>query len=524
MSANFSRVEKLVFLGVLALGFLFSPPTLAASDDNKPAITQQLPLDCTKSGQRRTGYDKIEIDGKSFLQAKCEEDCDKTAEPLKEAEKEMRKACSDAGKSANCVIDITKCKSAKIRESSTDPNSIEALMPMLGTAAGAFTGTTVDTSAITSALGGGANQKQPAGTCSDMSRRDYFDQKERLERELKQNTTDNTDLDREIADAKESLDKKMADAQAEINKAQKELNEKQSSINKEKREKAASIIEQQSKTAQEIRSLNSRMMDLRSQAAQTDSAYASQLAKLSSETTHKYVCLADIRKKRAEYMQGLSSNLGGSLTQAADLQRAFDECMADFKRQVLSAMDNRESTMRKFAQDISNMQASIDDQNNALNSYNQQMQEANKELDKQANDETQAVIKQMSAAQTDLKNAQDTMIQKQAALKAKQTKINARTTSLGIDLYNMGPVPPSGAQTGWRTADAAVSRYISELDSFQNNKMCCPDGESSGTEANTSSASKSYCDSKKVEEVRKYKSGVEKRDANDRRNNKDGSR
>lgn len=506
LSVSFSVVEKLVVSLAVVMGGLVLTPMAAAQTAVTTGLTQSIPLDCP-SGKKRKGYNTKRIDGKEFLEADCEEDCDASAKPVQEAEKEMSKACTDAGKSANCVVEITKCKSAKIRDSSTDPSSISALMPMLGQSLG------VDASALTSALGGGNDNKHPAGTCSDMSRRDYFDQKERIERELKQNTSDITDLNTQITEAKETLDKKMADAQKEINQAQKELNEKQSSISKEKREKAASITEQQSKTAQEIRSLNTQMMDLRSKAAQTDAAYAERLATY-TQTTQKLACLADVKEKRAKLMSNNYSSIGSSIGQSNDLQALFDECMAKFKREVLRASNERESAMSKIAQEISNVQATIDDRNNALSSYTTQMAEANKELEKQVTDETQNVIKQMSAAQTDLKNAQDTMTQKQSGLKAKQTKLNARTTELGLELYNMGPVPSSGAQSGWRTADAAVSKYIGELNTFRNNGACCKtEGDDETSTASSSGAKyKKYCESKRISDD--YEAAVKKRDRN----------
>lgn len=387
----------------------------------------------------------------------------------RQAEEDMTKSCTEAGmKGSECITKVAKC--IKADKDSSDSKSGSGL-------------DMATVNQLLSAAGVGFNIPNPSNNsnsdrCSNMSSRDYFDEKDRIERDLKDLDRESADLTKEIAEEKEKVDDKFKDAQEKIAQSKKDLAEKKLSVKKDQREETSNLQKQQLETSQQIRDLNKKMMERRAQMAQYEIEQGKKMAEKSAELD-QLACLAGVKELRDSLIKaGIYTTSGSGVSWAAqadqrkkELQASFDSCIKKKNLERIQLLNEREAAMKLMRNDLSSMQQDIDQANTTLTNLNTNMTETMKDLEQSVTDAQQNVLNEMQNANTSLQAAQQTMQQKQAGLAQKQTSIAQRKSRLQQDLTNLGPEPNRGAKVGWYEASRGVETFINKLGNFQT--KCC---------------------------------------------------
>lgn len=432
---------------------------------NATALAQGVTV--VNEGQKDCGSFKV-WDGE---QKKCVPDlggkCDDLRDKAKEAMAKVNENCGAAGiSSGKCSDQIAKCVGESSKSAGTG-NGFD-LNPVLNQIAPAFGLPAMN-------LPG----SQPAGVtagCPSQNARDYFDDKERIDRDIKQTQTEITDVSTEIADEKEKLDKMMQDAQKQLSEAQKAVRANERTLDASKREQIGEQQKQQSEAANGLRTASRAMLAKRQEMASYDEKYTMELAQYTNELA-KLTCMDQVQKKRAELVNLIPASSGGAgFLQAGNERRAalesmWNTCISTVRQQRLAKMNERKRYMEAAGKELEQMQMQIDEGNQALTTYNQQMQESMQAIEKQKTEGQQELYQEMQQAQQALVSAQQTTQQRQQSLMTKQQAAQARLATLQQDLAKLGPAPERGVTKSWRDAQSSYLSYLTEAEAYYDE--CC---------------------------------------------------
>lgn len=442
--------------------------TLVAALCSSPAVAQEAP--------------KIEINGKvcetgQFYDIKsgtCKTDLAGTCKDLlgeaTEARDKANSDCAAAGlNGGKCKDQIARCVGAASQAAGTsnglDLNPIlSSLAPTLGLPPMSLPGQT----------------RPGVAGCPTQNSRDYFDSKERIDRDIKQTQDDMAELSTEIADEKEKMDKMMAESQKELADAQKQLRENERALDQSKREQIGEQQKQQAEAANGLRSASKAMLAKRQEIAKYDEQYAMELGQYTEELA-KLTCMDQIQKKRAELNSLIpASSGGGGFLQAGNerrkaLEAMWATCISTVRQQRIAKINERKRYMEASLRELESMQAQVDEGHQALSTYNQQMTESLQAVEKQKTEGQQELFQQMQLAQQSLVAAQQTTQQRQQALMSKQQTAQMRLATLQQDLANLGPVPERGVTKPWREAQSSYLNFLGKADAYI--VQCCGSGE-----------------------------------------------
>lgn len=387
-----------------------------------------------------------------------------------QAEQDMTKSCTEAGmKGSDCIRTVIKCIEEDRKAPKEDSNSgvsMETVNQLLGAAGMGFQMPT------TNAL---QNDKR----CSNMASRDYFDEKDRIERDLKDLDRENGDLQKELAEEKEKVDEQFKDANEKVAQSKNELAEKKLKATKDQRDELSSLRQQQSDAAQNVRALNKKMTETRLQMAQYEIEHGKKFAAKTAELD-QLACLVAVKDLRDQLVKAGVYNLKGSsgVSWAAqadqrkkELQARFDSCIREKNIERLALIQERESAMKLMKENLSSLQADIDQANTSMSSTTENMEQTIKDTEQSITNAQNATLQEMQNANSSMQAAQTTLQQKQAALAQKQQSLVDRRTRLNKDLVNLGPEPNRGAKVGWYEASRGVETFKSRLDNFKS--KCC---------------------------------------------------
>lgn len=397
--------------------------------------------------------------------------CDDLAKDIAKAQEEQSKACSEAGIDVgDCIQQVQRCIDNANNEDDHSAlgqvgmDALKQMFPAMGQ-------TPLNLSALTS--NGGEK-------CPNEGSKDYFEEKDRLQRDLKEIDRENADIEKDIAEEKSKLDKDIKESKDDLARVQKEANEKKSKLETEKREAATQHAKAAQETADRLRKLQADELTKRAEVQKYESDHNRKLLRLNDKMAQT-ACLAQVKKERDElikaglYSSNSSSTFMANATQKREyLQQSFDSCVADFKAQRIAMLDEYRNRIRSFNQELQNIQQSTQDAQDETKASQKQMEDTIAQLTQSQNQEDQALLTAMQNAQTNLQNSQGTTQARQQALVKKQASIQQRKLELQKELTNLGPQPKRGSKTGWRDAQRAVMNTAKRIVEFGE---CCAKGE-----------------------------------------------
>lgn len=453
----------------------------------------QLTVACAKGCKKGEGYrDKngnyqMSCIEKDVKETKSFALCEGQFKDLQQAEQDQAKACAEAGMSEEkCVQEVQACASKSLtaeEESSMDTSALTQMM---------------------SSFGGQPLEIPSMGlkkdVCPTDGSKDFFEEKDRLQRDLKEIDRDNAEAEKDIAEEKSKLDKEMKDAKEDVTRAKKEVDKKKLELNKEKVEKTDQAAKQANEISEQLRKLQSQDLEIRAKMTKFESDHTEKLRQLTDDMSDA-PCMVQVKKTHDEMLKaGIfdTSNSGEFMANAgkkkAFLQAQFNKCKASFRQRRLDLEKDYLNQSQMFNQELLNIQEGIQSGQNQQKQAEQQLQQSLEDLKTEASNEDQNLIQQMQNAQSNLTNLQQTIMQKQNAIRQKQASLQLRKIQLQKDLDGLGATPKRGTKTGWRDAERAVFVVAKKGATFNH---CCDEKDSDGE---TPFADTNYCDKAKKRE------------------------
>ncbi|HRO66146.1 MAG TPA: hypothetical protein PL182_01125 [Pseudobdellovibrionaceae bacterium] len=401
LDVSFSDVKKSITGGALALALFGGSPVLAA--DSGVTINnnscKDAPQRTCPSGQIATPLPSKDCPGGGGSYVPdwtCELDCDGYKKELDEAKNAASSACSEAslGTLPKCVSKMKECVNPSVA-GGTDDSFMDSILPMVSQTAGSLMGTPLNL----------PNTKTVnKGTCPNMSYRDYFEQKDRIQKDIETAQKDINDLKTKMSDAVKDFNEQKADLTKEANEAQKALAEQQRDLSKEQRQQQADLQQSQSEIAERIRQLNTQLMAKRAEMANTESQFTQKLANMTS-ALGETKCIAEVTALREELKKVFGTSWAAQSKKTAALQEKFKNCLANFQMERRNLMDQRMSYLTQAQNEIKNIQESITESDQALESMAKNNQEVLAEMAKAKTDLTQQATQAIQTAQMQLSDA-----------------------------------------------------------------------------------------------------------------------
>jgi hypothetical protein len=450
LAFSYSPVKRLVYTLAFALLALVVLTTQArAADTPAPAPAAPTPfytsLNCAEDEKVKvdetTGRQSCVTDDKYLIR-----ECKEKEDALWVEKKLMTSTCQKAGISASgCIEKVKKCVEEEVTDD-LDPNILEQALPLLNQVLG-------------SGIALPGSEASKAG-CSNRSESDFKDEKERLDRELKESETDLADIATEMSDAKAEQDKEMKETQQDIAEAKKEMEEVHVELDKESRDIVRNGMEEEQKAAESVRNLTSQILSLRGSVALKESEFAAELRKLVSPETTCLLAAHNLRKAIDE--AGLYKN-GNFVAQGNERKKAleaeYNRCFEDIKAQRKDIMTRRSNYLRSTQNQLSGMEESLEGAQKSIQTYSSQVQTTAKEIEKQKTQAQTRVVEKMQNSSYALQAVATRTQEKVQALSQKQVAAQARLATLSADIGKMGPTPKKGQTEGWRAAQSAVIDY-----------------------------------------------------------------
>lgn len=372
-------------------------------------------------------------------------ECDNAKRTAEYARTELNRKCGDAGLSKGaCFAQMKKCASAGGEEEYRDQEDLLV--------------------AFSNAIG--VPQGQVGEKCPDMSGQDFFDEKEKVEKNLDDINDDLADVKKEIADLNKDFSEKVKDVQEEIADAQKELKEKQLEIKKDQRERAMDFAKTSAELSKAIRDKQSLILRKRQD---INNIYRSKNTSLisMSENVARRTCRAQARKLQKEYENNASGGsirklLSQGFLKKKDVQNEYEVCKAQFDQQRISLIEQTEQKIEQIQDEINNAQSDIDNMTQQLSSMNSQEAEAKNDDNTAINNETTALTEKISRATAELQSLQQTTQQEAEALTQKQSYYQQKATRASNSLMQMesSAQPKKKSTASIAQVQAAYSEYV----------------------------------------------------------------
>lgn len=304
-----------------------------------------------------------------------------------------------------------------------------------------------------------------ANSCPQLSGKDYFSEKDKIQKEIKEIERDLADLNDDKAEIQDKYNQDMLKMQEDLAKAQEDYKKLEQQLEEEERERLAAFNEAQNSAKERMRQIGSEILELQGQLVQAQRQRAIELNAL-SDSAGKRKCMAEVNKLKQDYEKTYTKNSFSSSNHIAQAKKKREElinfyntCMNDFNQQRIALNEKNRSTQEKLEKSIRDKQSSLDEVENSLNLASSQLEEMKQSTLKKKSTALQAVVdmgtrmqQQMQAAYTKLQENLKTIASKTASLTSALNRAN-------VSLMTLGPAPTS---RGSEYAPSEVSGEIGE--------------------------------------------------------------
>lgn len=430
ISGTKNKAVVKIFINTLACTSFLSHAQVFAQPTSAPAAAAAAPAPAPGYGYYPPDYKEV----------REKESCKQAIDKIDDATRKIGEACRKAGLSgsSNCVAKSTNCAKESGEESF---DSVQAFGMVLGVPAGAVNG-------VTSA-------------CPQMNGRDYFSEKDRIQKEIKDTEKELAELNDDKAKIQDDYNKDVQDIQEALTKAQEDFKKHSLEIDQKERERIAEFNNSQNQAKEELRKKGAEILRLRGQLIQSQRDKALKLIAM-TEASGKRACMkavTDAKKAYEGVSAGTSANhIAQAKKKRQDLINIYNDCMEAFDQQRIALNESKKQEQDELNNQIANTQSSIDEIQNSLNLASNQLEEMKQASVKEKNDALQSVIdlgtrsqQKMQAAYTKLQENLKTIAAKSASLQSALNRANQA-------LMTLGPAPKS------KSSDYTPSDASSEID------------------------------------------------------------
>lgn len=303
------------------------------------------------------------------------------------------------------------------------------------------------------------------GSCPQMNGRDYYDEKDRLQKEIQDLEKQLAELKTEESDINDELNKTVQDLQKAISDAQDAYKEYQLEAKSKSREREAKFLEQQQKNAQNLQDISEQLLSLEIEVTNIQAQKAKDLVDL-AKTGGNTACLAQYQQERAKLQKAaLSARSSGSAIATSKLNNKalaefFQTCMSDFhlKRQSVAktAMDKTAQISKKI-ESVKKQQEML---NESIASADTQLAQIKEDAATEDTNEQSKMTNLLQQTQTKMLAAQQKAQSQLQALTTKNQSLTAALNRANNSLLTLGPAPARGAEQTASQASSEISAQV----------------------------------------------------------------
>lgn len=313
------------------------------------------------------------------------------------------------------------------------------------------------------------------GSCPQMNGRDYYDEKKRLETEIKDTQKDIAELADDEAEIKETFNTTIQELQQALTDAQQELEETKTTLDETEREKISEFQASQNAAKEKLREYNSKIISLRSEMTNAVREKATKMLELTAETS-KYACNQEYTKAAESYGKvnatSNKSHISKAKAQKAAALDAFNKCMNRFQQARISLNEQSSAKMESINDQIRNAEASTDELNDSLNLASTQLDQMKADTVKRKSQAEKKVNDLMTLTTNKMQAAQENMQTKLKALATKQQSYTEALNRANNSLMTLGPAPKRGVEYTAEEASSEISaqtEIIAEIEASVKN-------------------------------------------------------
>lgn len=396
-----------------------------------------------------------EQDEKNKQEARLERErqtCIDERNQILEAEKEIGEACKRAGlgEVSGCVSRAKMCGETS---SSDSFNNIGSFAKAFG----------ID--GLTSI----------GSACPQMNGRDYFTEKEKLEKDIKDTEKELADLNDDKAEIEDDYNKEVQEIQKTLTEAQEDFKKKKLEIAQSDRERVSDFMNTQNQTKEELRKEGEKVIQLRGQLIQSQRKKVLEMIAM-SEAAGKRACLKAVKDAKKAYESVSSGKSASHISQAkkkrADLIKIYEECMDGLDQQRIALNESYRTKHEELNKQIDDTQEKMNEIQNSLNLANSQLEEMKEAASKEEADALQSVIDLGQRSQQQMKDAYDKMQKKLQTLAAKNQSLQAALNRINQSLMTLGPAPKRSAEDTIDEASSTISAQVDIIENIKNSSVC----------------------------------------------------
>lgn len=385
--------------------------------------------------------------------------CNRAVDEFKQANIKLGEACKKAGLStADCINKSQQCAAAASSDSFSTMDAFA--MFMTGAPAGSLNG-------------------MAGGGCPQYSGRDYFTDREKIEKELKDTSKELANLNDDQAKIQEEYSKNIQELTESFNKAQEKLSETTHQLEQDERDRLAQFMQSQSQAKEELRKKGADILKLRGQLIQSQRDKALKMIAM-TEASGKRACMKAVAEARKNY-ESLGTNTNANHIQNAkkkkqDLINTYNDCMDAFDQQRIALMESKKQEQEELTTQINSLQSSVDEIQNSMNLASTQLEEIKQATQKKKNEAVESVMKLGVITQDKMASAAQKLNANKQTIAAKMQNLQGELNRANIKLMTMGPVPPRGSEISVASARSDIDSQIEILQQIAGNSSLseCP--------------------------------------------------
>ncbi len=392
--------------------------------------------------------------------------CTSAVKDLSAASAKLSKACGKAGLGNNCYDKVQMCQD-DATEFGTEGTQWGDLIAQ----------------GFSSQYGIALPLNQFGQSCPSLSGKDYFTQKDKLEKDIETVNKDIQKAKDKLLDEKKDFDTKFKAITKEMETAEKDLTKNLEGKKKEKRDQVKKSQEERAALVQKVStltgdistaqdSLAASSIDAKNQQALYDTSLISAECKRQIETLRmQYLGIVDKDGKPTDPALRQRINNAEGVANRNNLIKQFNSCMKGLRDKFISETRSNNNKLREARRKLDLMKSDREATQGAILKADQDQKVLEQEMLQSENTALQAAqqtILNSRNAQTELQN------NFQVAQQNNEMTVRSlmeRLAKLQLDQVNLGPLPPNRNEESWQDAGAEINA-VEDL-AIAKDEACC---------------------------------------------------
>ncbi|KYG70729.1 hypothetical protein [Bdellovibrio bacteriovorus] len=454
ISSTTDRTVVKIFINIIATASLLSSVASAQNTGSGNNNNQNNNNNNNSQGQQQQ---QVQTTGYPYV-APSYNECRDARDKMDRAEEKIGEACKKAGlgSAKDCISKAKSCGASSGEDSFDTTAAFATVLGLSSTAASGL--------------------QNISKACPQMNGRDYFTEKNNIQKEIKDTEKELAELNDDKAQIQEDYQKEMDKIQETLTKAQEDYKAKSLEIDSKERERIAEFNNSQNQAKEEMRKKGADILKLRGQVTQSQRDKALKLIAM-TDASGKRACMKAVTEAKKSYESVSASTSSNHIAQAKkkrqELINIYNDCMDAFDQQRIALNESKKQEQDELNRQIADLQSSYDEIQNSLNLASSQLEEMKQSSLKEKSDALQSVIDLGTRSQTQMQTAYTKMQENLKTLATKQASLTAALNRANQSLMTLGPAPKRSAEDTADEASSEISSQINIISSIQRNFPSC---------------------------------------------------